>query len=349
MHTVQYQLPNFDLLLDRQSRPNYKVNPHEPQLAREFIAFLDKLQNIISPFQRREIEGAQLPLCAAAYAIDADLQQLRVYLDYFVLLLLIEVMSDASNAQAGMFDLKFMVDLLNACAEGQPFDASERKDPLVELTASVVDMSNPDLRANVFRLFHPSIDVMQSKALFRICKQQRKKIMIVRIQPRSLWIHTSPIDATWMSQISLSQEILQTPAFKGLLESTIDLIALSNDLISYKKEKAQGEDKHNLVSVAMADPTVPVEPGDIQAALNFAGSKVSEAYSRFQSCKLDALARVAPDDVETRSEILRYVRVLLETIDGNIVWQIDPRTVRYHLFETPEERSSWLVSICVED
>ncbi|KAJ3832978.1 hypothetical protein F5878DRAFT_666069 [Lentinula raphanica] len=232
MHTVQYQLPNFDLLLDRQSRPNYKVNPHEPQLAREFIAFLDKLQNIISPFQRREIEGAQLPLCAAAYAIDADLQQLRVYLDYFVLLLLIEVMSDASNAQAGMFDLKFMVDLLNACAEGQPFDASERKDPLVELTARFARKCFPPLPPFYRRdAIQGTISYLQAaaqedndrtnSASFTVDSYLAHRRNVVAIHPVIAFNR-------WMSQISLSQEILQTPAFKGLLESTIDLIALSN-------------------------------------------------------------------------------------------------------------------------
>lgn len=97
----------------------------------------------------------------------------------------------------------------------------------------------------------------------------------------------------------------------------------------------------------MVDPATPVKSGDIQAALDFAGIKISEAYLRFQQCKLDAIAQTAPGDFETRSEIMRYVDILLETIDGNIVWQIDPRTVRYHVFETPEERAQWLVSICI--
>lgn len=102
---------------------------------------------------------------------------------------------------------------------------------------------------------------------------------------------------------------------------------------------------HNLVSVAMIDPTVPVEPGDIQAALDFAGSQISEAYSRFEQCKLDALAQLTPYDSKTRSEILRYADALLELIDGNIVWHIDPKTTRYQIFDTPQERAQWLISI----
>ncbi|KAJ3804179.1 hypothetical protein F5876DRAFT_70850 [Lentinula aff. lateritia] len=132
---VQYQLPNIDVLLDRQSRPNYKVNPYHHDLETEFISFLDKIGHAISPFQRKEIEGAQLPLCAAAYAPDADMPQLRVYLDYFVLLLLVEVMSNVSNAQAGHFDLDYMVNLLNTCSDNEPFDTSKQKDTWVHLAA----------------------------------------------------------------------------------------------------------------------------------------------------------------------------------------------------------------------
>lgn len=53
MLTLQYQLPNLNVVLDRQSRPDYKVNPHHPELEKEFIAFLDKVQHVISPFQRK--------------------------------------------------------------------------------------------------------------------------------------------------------------------------------------------------------------------------------------------------------------------------------------------------------
>ncbi|KAJ4478762.1 isoprenoid synthase domain-containing protein [Lentinula edodes] len=325
---VQYQLPNIDLLLDRQSRPNYKVNPYHPELETEFISFLDKIDHAISPFQRKEIEGAQLPLCAAAYAPDADMPQLRVYLDYFVLLLLVEVMSDVSNAQAGQFDLDDMINLLNTCSDNEPFDTSKQKDPLVHLAAKFARKCFPPLSA-LYRYDATQVDSYLA---------HRRKVVA---------IHPVIAFNRWMSQVKLSPEILQTPAFEGLLESTIDLIALPNDLISYKKEKSQGEDIHNLVSVAMVDPAIPVKSGDIQAALDFAGVKISEAYLRFQQCKLDAIAQTAPGDSETRSEIMRYVDILLKTIDGNIVWQIDPRTVRYHVFETPEERAQWLVSICI--
>ncbi|KAJ3935666.1 MAG: isoprenoid synthase domain-containing protein [Lentinula lateritia] len=348
---VQYQLPNIDLLLDRQSRPNYKVNPSHPELETEFISFLDKIDHAISPFQRKEIEGAQLPLCAAAYAPDADMPQLRVYLDYFVLLLLVEVMSDVSNAQAGQFDLDYMVNLLNACSDNEPFDTSKQKDTLVHLAAKFARKCFPPL-SPLYRY-----DATQGTILYLQAAAQenhdRKNPSTFTVDSylahRRKVVAIHPVIAfnRWMSQVKLSPEILQTPAFEGLLESTIDLIALPNDLISYKKEKAQGEDIHNLVSVAMVDPATPVKSGDIQAALDFAGIKISEAYLRFQQCKLDAIAQTAPGDFETRSEIMRYVDILLETIDGNIVWQIDPRTVRYHVFETPEERAQWLVSICI--
>ncbi|KAJ3912145.1 isoprenoid synthase domain-containing protein [Lentinula edodes] len=344
---VQYQLPNIDLLLDRQSRPNYKVNHYHPELETEFILFLDKIHHLISPFQRKEIEGAQLPLCAAAYAPDADMPQLRVYLDYFVLLLLVEVMSDASNAQAGQFDLDYMVNLLGACSDDQPFDTSNQKDPLVHLTAKFARKCFPPL-CPLYRYdaTRGTILYLQAAAQENYDRTNPSAFTVdsyLAHRRKVVAIHPVIAFNRWMSQVKLSPEILRTPALEGLIESTIDLIALPN------KEKAQGEDIHNLVSVAMVDPAIPVKSGDIQAALDFAGSKISEAYLRFQQCKLDAIAQTAPSDSETRSEIMRYVDVLLETIDGNIVWQIDPRTVRYHVFETPEERAQWLVSICIED
>ncbi|KAJ3769759.1 isoprenoid synthase domain-containing protein [Lentinula raphanica] len=353
MRTVQYQLPNLDLLLDRQSRPDYKINPHESQLAEEFNSFLNKLSSIVSPFRRKEIGAVQLPLCAAAYAPDAGLHQLRVYLDYFIMLTFVEIMSDASNPQAGMFDLDFMKELVYVCAEDRPFDTSEHKDPLVELTARFVRQCFPPLppfyRADViqgtvlfFEAAAQEVHDRTNSTSFTVDSYLAHRRNVVAIKP------TVALNR-WISGIRLSQEILQTPAFMGLMESTTDLIALCNDLLSYKKEKEKGEDIHNVVSVTMVDPTVPVEPGNIQAALDFTAGKVLEAYTRFQSCKLDALAQIAPDDTETHAEVLRYASALLDMVDGNIVWHIDPTTERYHIFETPEERANWLVSICVKD
>ncbi|KAF8823522.1 hypothetical protein HHX47_DHR10000189 [Lentinula edodes] len=311
---VQYQLPNIDLLLDRQSRPNYKVNPYHPELQTEFISFLDKIDHAISPFQRKAA-------------------------------------SDVSNAQAGQFDLDDMINLLNTCSDNEPFDTSKQEDPLVHLAAKFARKCFPPLSA-LYRY-----DATQGTILYlqAAAQENHDRMNTSTFTVDSYLAHRRKVVAIhpviafnrWMSQVKLSPEILQTPAFEGLLESTIDLIALPNDLISYKKEKSQGEDIHNLVSVAMVDPAIPVKSGDIQAALDFAGVKISEAYLRFQQCKLDAIAQTAPGDSETRSEIMRYVDILLKTIDGNIVWQIDPRTVRYQVFETPEERAQWLVSICI--
>lgn len=111
---MQYRLPNIGMLLDRQSRPDYKVNPLLTALDKEHSAFLDKIQGVISSFQKnvsikvishnrmeltklsqinyKELENLELPLGVAALAPKADMQKLRVYLDYMMLLVIFEVM-----------------------------------------------------------------------------------------------------------------------------------------------------------------------------------------------------------------------------------------------------------------
>ena len=160
--------------------------------------------------------------------------------------------SDVSNAQAGQFNLDFMVDLLNASSDNQPFDTFKQKDPLVELTAkSVIFHMCSELHA----LRNPPSSRFARRCLPPLSPLYRHDatqgtISYLQAAAQENHDRTSPSDFTvdsylahrrkvvaihpviafnrWMAQIKLGPEILLTPAFEGLLESTIDLIALPN-------------------------------------------------------------------------------------------------------------------------
>ncbi|AEO58238.1 hypothetical protein MYCTH_2060085, partial [Thermothelomyces thermophilus ATCC 42464] len=93
--------------------------------------------------------------------------------------------------------------------------------------------------------------------------------------------HTSGAPSTialWEMDMDIPDHIREHPILRMLETLAVDLIVIGNDLLSYNKEQAVGDDEHNIVTVIMAQFGM-----DVQGAIDRAGELSREKTDRFNA------------------------------------------------------------------
>jgi Delta6-protoilludene synthase len=129
--------------------------------------------------------------------------------------------------------------------------------------------------------------------------------------------HTSGAPSTialYEMDLDIPDEVRAHPALRELEELAVDLIVIANDVLSYNKEQAAGDDAHNLVTILMAERRLGV-----QAAVDEAGRLARARVERFR----DAYARlprlVGPVDLDVQ----RLADGMAQCVSGVMHWSYE--------------------------
>lgn len=115
---------------------------------------------------------------------------------------------------------------------------------------------------------------------------------------------------------------------------------LLQDLYSYRKEYLEDGAKHNCVTMVMNDPSIAINAGDLQSAIDYTTSQFSVALGRFAECKKQ-LPLWSDSDIHKKVE--RYTETMMDLVVGNIQWSIACKL--YSLFENEESMKIGLVTM----
>nr|GAT46221.1 predicted protein [Mycena chlorophos] len=163
------------------------------------------------------------------------------------------------------------------------------------------------------------------------------------VQTRRKSIGAMPFHALdlWISKLDIPDEVLQNPHLQEMVDGAVDLVALANDVYSYRKEYLEDGAKHNFVTVAMHDPGTGIKPGEIQAAIDYTVERFKATLSR-----LEELKRTLPslDTPGLGPELERYAELMMDSVAGNIEWSVVCK--RYALFEDDDARKRESDSEC---
>ncbi|KAF3763838.1 terpenoid synthase [Cryphonectria parasitica EP155] len=113
---------------------------------------------------------------------------------------------------------------------------------------------------------------------------------------------------------SIPDLVLEDPAFQELLDLAVDLTIIANDVLSFDKEQAVGDDQHNLVTIVMAEQGM-----DVQSAVNWAGRLHSTMTDRFNEL-FSQLSRCGGLFDE---EVKSYMKGVGQWVGGNVQWSFE--------------------------
>ncbi|KAJ7644908.1 isoprenoid synthase domain-containing protein [Roridomyces roridus] len=132
----------------------------------------------------------------------------------------------------------------------------------------------------------------------------------------------------------IPEDVLADPRIAQLETIGLDLVCVGNDILSFNVEQARG-DIHNAVIVAMKEHGLSV-----QAAMDFIG-----AWYHRNTDEFCALMRDLPEckDLETRSQLKKYVAGLADWVTANYEWCL--RSRRYDLDDKELGKGGWVVPL----
>ncbi|KAJ6627462.1 isoprenoid synthase domain-containing protein, partial [Mycena sp. CBHHK59/15] len=145
----------------------------------------------------------------------------------------------------------------------------------------------------------------------------------------------------WIWKLDLPDEVLKNSHIEQMVLAAVDMVALGNDIYSYRKEYLEDGAKHNYVTVAMHDPGTSLKPGEIQAAIDYTVEQFSVTLTRFKDNK--KLLPSFSDDADLRRKVDRYTELMMDSVAGNIEWSIACK--RYSLFPDEAARKAGLITI----
>ncbi|XP_044718814.1 delta(6)-protoilludene synthase [Hirsutella rhossiliensis] len=114
--------------------------------------------------------------------------------------------------------------------------------------------------------------------------------------------------------MELPREVLQHPTIEKLSLLCTDLILIDNDMASYNKEQACGDDKHNIVAIAMDQLHL-----DVQGAMNWAADYHAATVRQFREV-YETIPRWGGQvdlDIET------YVDGMGNWVRANVQWSFE--------------------------
>ncbi|KAG1830869.1 terpenoid synthase [Suillus variegatus] len=114
-------------------------------------------------------------------------------------------------------------------------------------------------------------------------EQGRRRSLDDYLKLRRKTIGVKPCFPILEAGIDLPDEVFYHPVIMDLAECITDLVLIDNDMISYNKEQAIGNEGHNIISIIMFDLGL-----DVSGAMAWAAHYHTEVQKRF----IDSLAKV---------------------------------------------------------
>ncbi|RPD81425.1 terpenoid synthase [Lentinus tigrinus ALCF2SS1-7] len=127
-------------------------------------------------------------------------------------------------------------------------------------------------------------------------------------------IGTRPAHLPAELHLSIPDEAFYHPIIKELEFLCADLVLLDNDIASYNKEQATGDDRHNILTIAMHQFNMSLD-----SAINWVANHHKEVEMRF----LDALERVPSWGPAVDKQVAVYIDQLGTWPRSNYCWAFE--------------------------
>ncbi|KAH0825949.1 isoprenoid synthase domain-containing protein [Lanmaoa asiatica] len=355
MPTKAYRLP--DLLALLPEKLCGEINPHFKEVEAAFNAWVEKT---LGGPRAVEVSQCENPLCIAVIYPLASQLQLKGIVDYTAATFLFDDLLHVS------FYHSFHMCSCNPHSDRSP---SEDVPALSRLWMKILDGNEGK------SVQHPLIEIMRSELLVGIRplvgtfhwpqfiteNEMAVKNMIQETHEREVYQNNNTILDIQSYMVNrrfrigcrpffvllratrclyIPDDVLASPIVQEMENAITDIISISNDVHSFKKEYGVDGAFSNLLTVIQKDPETAHL--DFQGRLDYAEELFKAALDRFQACRQE-LPSLGP---EMDQYLTVYADGLIDWAIGNLQWS--RVTSRYNRFTNDEDRRNNIVRLALD-
>ncbi|KAJ6516266.1 isoprenoid synthase domain-containing protein [Mycena sanguinolenta] len=338
--SIEYRIPDLLELVEEYRKP---LNPNFDALDAGFQKWIEDAA-FLTTAHKKAWKHAELPLLIARAFPEADAAHLKVCLESMMMFLILEQLTDtpATSAVSKKWANEFVEALQQAEA---PQTKKEGPAAILQLLGTqVITAIDPPYRAGYIASNVLLAEGVVQEALDREQHDENNPISLeTYLATRRKSIGALPFHdlALWTWHLELPDAgVLNNPHIQLMVQASVDLVLLANDIYSYRKEYLEDGAKHNYVTVAMHDLKTSFKAGDIQAAIDYTAKEFVDTLARLKESK--ALLPFG-DNADLSPKIERYTELMMDSVAGNIEWSVACK--RYSLFPDEAARKAGLVKI----
>ncbi|VDB91865.1 unnamed protein product [Peniophora sp. CBMAI 1063] len=116
--------------------------------------------------------------------------------------------------------------------------------------------------------------------------------------------------------LNLPQEVLEHPVIKEMEMAVIDMISMTNDIMSYNKEQARGDDNHNIITCLMHHLRT-----DIQGAMDWVEEHYRGVGARFLDLYYHSIPKYHSANID--ADVAKYVDGLGNWVRATDQWSFE--------------------------
>ncbi|KZT33900.1 terpenoid synthase [Sistotremastrum suecicum HHB10207 ss-3] len=333
---VQLRLPNL-----LQNWPLKRtLNPHHTPISTASISWF-KSFTPIPPLILSSFTPFNLPLFASLVYPNVSAEHLRIGCDMMFAMLLFDEVSDWQGEEdvrrRGGIIKDVLRDPHDLRPEGEDVlgrifqrlvpntfsnSISSHSDP--SFWSRALSISSPSASRSYINSLETYIDSVVVEASDRSSHRLRTIEEYLSLRRRTIGVKPCFDLLFFDTNIDLDQpemkDSLKNPMVESLVDIAVDMIILTNDILSYNVEHSRNEDAHNIITV-----TIRERRCSIQQALDHVG----EWYHRLQQQFLVLFNDLSSlsTSIHLEPEIKEFIQGIGNFITGNIAWHFE--TERY--------------------
>ncbi|KAG1746797.1 isoprenoid synthase domain-containing protein [Suillus occidentalis] len=307
------------------------INPHFEDVKAEADASLRDFK-ALSPESQKAFDKCDFARLAALAYPNAPREHLRIACDLLNLILLLDEYTDIEN-EAGTKEMADIVlDALHSPHKIRPEGECIIGEIARLFWARAIQFASLSSQRHFLETFTAYLHGVVAEALDR--EQGHKRTIEDYLKLRRYTGGAQPCLVICEMGMDLPDEVFYHPVIMGLAECITDLLVIDNDMISYNKEQAAGNEGHNIISTVMFELGL-----DIGGAMAWATHYHAEVQKRF----IDGLAKVPSWGPSVDVLVKEYLNGIAMAARANYSWGFEGQ--RYCGTMGPEIQQARLVPL----
>ncbi|KAG2155762.1 terpenoid synthase [Suillus clintonianus] len=306
------------------------INPHFEDMKAEVDASFRDFK-ALSPESQEAFDKCDFARLAALLYPNASKEHLRIGCDLMNLFFLVEEYTDNENEAVAKERMDIVIDAVRNPHEIRPEGESIIGEVARQFWAYAIQFASLTSQRRFLQTLPVYLHAVVVEARDR--EQDHRHSVDDYLKLRRRGIGVKPSFTILEMGMDLPDEVFYHPVIGDLADCVIELAIIDNDMISYNREQAAGDD-HNLIS------TVMLERGlDRGSAMAWAAHYHAELQKRF----IDGLAKVPSWGPSVDALVKEYFDGTATFVRGNHSWCYESQ--RYLGTRGPEIQKSGLVPL----